>query len=157
MAPGTGKKKESRSPATIENRKARHDYEVIETHEAGIVLVGTEVKSLYLGRANLVDAYCQVSDHEMWLYNMDIEPYEKSVHFQHERRRARKLLMHRREIDLIRRKGQEKGLALVPLKVYFNEKGRAKALVAIARGKKQYDKREAIKSRETRRELERGE
>jgi SsrA-binding protein len=157
MAPVTGKNKEPRGPATIENRKARHDFEALDTHEAGLVLVGSEVKSLFLGRASLVDAYCQIKDGELWLLNMDIEPYEKTAHFHHERRRARKLLMHRREIDLLRRKGQERGLALIPLKIYFNEKGRAKALIAVARGRKQYDKREAIKSRETARELARGE
>lgn len=152
-----GDKGEKRGPATVQNRKASFDYEFVETHEAGIALVGTEVKSLFLGRANLVDAYCDVKDGELWLHSMDIEPYDKSSHFAHERRRDRKLLMHRREIDLLRRKSLEKGLALIPFRVYFNEKGRVKVAIALAKGKRQYDKREAIKKKETRREMERGE
>ena len=149
-------KEEKKGPATIQNRKAHHDYEFVDTYEAGIALAGTEVKSIYLGRGNLVDAYCEVRDSELWLKSMDVEPYEKSSHFVHERRRDRKLLMHRREIDLIKRRSQEKGLTIVPFKVYFNEKGRVKVAIALARGKRQYDKREALKKKETRRELERG-
>ncbi len=156
MASKRAGKEEKRGPATIQNRKAGFDYEFIETHEAGVALVGTEVKSIYLGRANLTDAYCDVEDGELWLINLDVEPYDKASHFTHERRRRRKLLMHRREIDQLRRKVMEKGFTLVPFKVYFSEKGKVKVGVAVARGKKQYDKREAIKSRETRRELERG-
>lgn len=151
------KKDEKKGPATIQNRKASHDYEFVDTYEAGIALVGTEVKSLYLGRANLVDAYCEVRDRELWLLSMDVEPYDKSTHFVHERRRDRKLLMHRREIDLIKRKSQEKGLTIIPTRVYFNEKGRVKVAIALARGKRQYDKREALKKQETRREMLRGE
>ncbi len=150
-------KEEKRGPATIQNRKAHHDYEFVDTYEAGIALVGTEVKSLFLGRASLTDGYCEVTGGEIWLRQMDIEPYEKSSFFRHERRRDRKLLMHKKEIDLIRRRTQEKGLTIIPFKVYFNEKGRVKIAIALARGKRQYDKREAIKQRETRRELERGE
>lgn len=153
---GSGKD-EKKGPATVQNRKAHYDYEFVDTYEAGIALVGTEVKSLYLGRANLVDAYCEVRDGELWLRQLDIEPYDKSTHFVHERRRDRKLLMHRREIDLIKRRSQEKGLTIIPFKVYFNEKGRVKVAVALARGKRQYDKREALKKKETRREMDRGE
>jgi SsrA-binding protein len=98
------KKDEKRGPAVIQNRKASHDYEFVDTYEAGIALVGTEVKSVYLGRANLVDAYCEVRDNELWLRHLDIEPYDKASHFSHERRRDRKLLMHRKQIDLIKRK-----------------------------------------------------
>jgi len=151
------KKDEKRGPATIQNRKASHDYEFVDTYEAGIALVGTEVKSIYLGRANLVDAYCEVRDNELWLKRLDVEPYDKASHFSHERRRDRKLLMHRKQIDLIKRKSQEKGLTIVPYKVYFNEKGRVKVAVALARGKREYDKRDALKKKETRRELQRGE
>ncbi len=151
------KKAEKRGPATIQNRKASFDYEFIETHEAGVALVGTEVKSIYLGRANMTDAYCDIKDAELWLKQLDIEPYEKSSHFVHDRRRDRKLLMHRREIDLLKRKSQEKGLAIIPTRIYFNERGRVKVTIALARGKRQFDKREAIKKKDTRRELERGE
>lgn len=157
MGSKAAKKDEKRGPATIQNKKASYDYEFVETFEAGIVLVGTEVKSIYLGRANLTDAYCAVKDGEIWLLNLDVEPYDKSSHFAHERRRERKLLMHKKQIELVKRKSQEKGLAVIPFRVYFNEKGRVKVAVALARGKREYDKREAIKKKETRRELQRGE
>ncbi|MBS1722085.1 MAG: SsrA-binding protein SmpB [Armatimonadetes bacterium] len=152
-----GGKDEKRGPATIQNKKASYDFEFVDTYEAGIALVGTEVKSLYLGRANLTDAYCQIKDNELWLANMDVEPYDKSSHFAHQRRRERKLLMHRREIDVIKRRSQEKGLTIIPYRVYFNEKGRVKVAIALARGKREYDKRESIKKKETRREMLRGE
>lgn len=142
------------SPATILNRKARYDYEILQTWEAGMVLVGSEVKSLYLGRANLTDAYCQVQGGELWLIGLDIEPYDKAVHFAHERRRNRKLLLHRKEIELVGRRATAKGLAIVPLKIYFSN-GKAKVEIALARGKRQYDKREKIAAKETRREAER--
>src|SRR5437016_2414250 len=102
-----GAAKENRAPASIQNRRARYDYHFLETFEAGIALAGSEVKSLYLGRAHLTDAYCKVVDGELFLANLDIEPYEKAAHFQPERRRDRKLLMHRKEIDTIERKSQE--------------------------------------------------
>lgn len=141
-------------PATTHNRRARHDYEILDTYEAGIVLVGSEVKSVFLGRVNLVDSYCQVTDGEMWLVGADVEPYSHSVHFLPERRRDRKLLLHRKEIDLIERKAQEKGLTLVPLKVFFKN-GKVKVEIALARGRRQYDKRDQIEAKETRREVER--
>lgn len=143
-----------REPAAVQNRKATFNYEISDQLEAGIVLVGSEVKSLFLGRANLTDAYCRVVGGELWLYQMDIEPYEKASHFRVERRRERKLLAHKKEIELLRRKQDENGLALVPLRVHFKN-GKAKVVVGVGRGKKQYDKREAIKKKETRRELER--
>lgn len=119
-----------------------------------MVLVGSEVKSLWLGRASLTDAYCTIKGSEIWLVNLDIEPYANASHFQHERRRDRKLLMHRKEIDLLARRTQEKGLALIPTKVYFNH-GRAKVEVGLGRGKRAYDKREQIAKDEARREVER--
>ena len=151
------KKEDKKGPATIQNRKASFDFEFVDTYEAGIALVGTEVKSIYLGRANLTDAYCLVKSGEVWLHSMDVEPYEKSSHFAHERRRDRKLLLHKRQIEVIKRKSQEKGLTIIPYRVYFSEKGRVKVAIALARGKKEYDKREAIKKQDTRRELMRGE
>lgn len=141
-------------PASIHNRKARHDYEIIDTFEAGLVLVGSEVKSLFRGRANMTDAYCRVIGTELFLINLDIEPYDHSAHFLPTRRRDRKLLMHRREINTIERRSQEKGLAIIPLGIYF-KRGKAKVEIALCRGKKQYDKRTQIAERETRREQER--
>lgn len=147
-------KKEGNAPASIQNRKARYDYHIEETYEVGIVLVGSEVKSLYLGRAHLNDAYCRVVKDELWLYNMDIEPYEKASVFSHERRRDRKLLAHRREIDVLERKSLEKGMTLVPLGAYFKN-GKVKLTVGLGRGKANYDKRDKIAKDDARREVAR--
>lgn len=149
-----GAGKENKEPAHIQNRKARHDFEFIDTFEAGIVLAGAEVKSLYLGRAHLTDAYCRIQGSELWIYNFDIEPYDKAAHFQPERRRDRKLLMHRREIDNLDRKSMEKGLSIIPSRVYFKN-GRVKVEIALARGKAHYDKRESIAKKDERRDMER--
>lgn len=146
---------EKKGPATITNRRAFYDYEFSEQLEAGIALVGSEVKSLFHGRANLTDAYVRISNNELWLVAMDIEPYDKSSHFGHDRRRDRKLLMHRREINTLARKTMEKGLALIPTKVYFNH-GKVKIEIGVGRGKRQYDKRESIKEKDQRREAARG-
>ncbi|MGQ9496833.1 MAG: SsrA-binding protein SmpB [Desulfotomaculales bacterium] len=137
-----------------QNRKAWHDYQILETYEAGMVLTGTEVKSLRAGRANLKDSFARIGDGELWLENMHISPYEQGNRFNHDPKRARKLLMHKREIMRLWGRTREKGLTLVPLKVYFKD-GRAKVELALARGKKVYDKREEIARREARRELER--
>lgn len=136
------------------NRKARHEYHVLETYEAGIALKGTEVKSLRSGKANLQDSFARIESSELILYNMHISPYEQGNRFNHEPKRPRKLLMHKREIMRLLGKTQEKGLTLVPLKVYFT-RGRAKVELALAKGKKVYDKREAIKARDARREMDR--
>ena len=155
MAPKGNKSGAKKVPATIVNRRARHNYEFFSVYEAGIVLQGSEVKSLFAGQANMVDAYCAVVDNEMWLFHLDIEPYKQAASsFVPDRRRDRKLLMHRREINLIARKSQEKGLAIVPYRIYFNN-GRAKVEIALARGKRQFDKRRAIKEKDQRRELKR--
>lgn len=148
-----GTAKGSQAPAMIQNRRARFDYHFIETYEAGVVLAGSEVKSLYLGRAHLTDAYCRIQGGELFLMNLDIEPYEKAAHFQPDRRRDRKLLMHRKEIDTLDRKSQEKGLAIIPSRIYFKN-GRVKVEVALARGKAQYDKRDKIAKDEARREAQ---
>jgi len=137
-----------------QNRKAWHDYQILETYEAGMVLTGTEVKSLRAGRANLKDSFARIADSELWLENMHISPYEQGNRFNHDPKRARKLLMHKNEIMRLWGRTREKGLALIPLKVYFKD-GRAKVELALARGKKIYDKREEIARREARRELER--
>ena len=136
------------------NRKAWHNYQILETIEAGMVLVGTEVKALRLGKCNLGDAYARLEKGEVFLENMHISPYDPGHRFNHDPRRTRKLLLNRREIRRLIGKIQEKGLTLVPLRVYF--KGRhAKVELALARGKRLYDKREAIARRESDRELRR--
>ncbi len=149
-----GKSKEPPGAKQIQNRRARFDYELVGTYEAGMALVGSEVKSLYLGRANLTDAFCRIRGGEIFLLNLDIEPYEHSGHFQHERRRERKLLMHKKEIALLERRSLEKGFSLVPTKIYF-ARGKAKVEVALGRGKREYDKREQIAKDDARREVER--
>lgn len=138
-----------------ENRKARHDYFIEETFEAGIALTGTEVKSCRLGRVNLRDAYATVSGGEAYLHNVHISPYEQGNRFNHEPRRVRKLLLHRLEINRLIGRVREKGYTLVPLRMYFNEKGWAKVEIGLARGKKQYDKRRDIAERDARRDIER--
>jgi len=136
------------------NRKARHDYHIEETYEAGIVLTGTEVKSVRNTRVNLKDSYARVENGEIFLYNMHISPYEQGNRFNHEPLRIRKLLMHKAEIERLAGKINEKGYALVPLKIYL-ERGRVKIELGLARGKKLYDKRRDIAERDSKREMER--
>jgi SsrA-binding protein len=147
-------KQEPQGPKSIQNRKARYEYAILDEYEAGLVLIGSEVKSLFHGRANLTDGFCRVIDGELWLFQMDIEPYTHSSVFQHVRRRDRKLLLHRKEIDTIDRKSREKGFSIIPLEVYF-VKGKAKVKIGLARGKTNFDKRDSIADRETKREIER--
>src|SRR5437660_7848584 len=137
-----------------ENRKARHDYEILETFEAGMVLTGSEVKSLRAGRANLKDAFARVDRGEVFLLNAHISPYAAASRFGHEPERNRKLLLHRAEIDKLVGRIQERGLTVIPLKLYFKQ-GRAMVLLGVGRGRKAYDKREAIKKREMDREADR--
>lgn len=140
---------------TIENRRARYFYEILETFEAGLELKGSEVKSLRAGRANIQDAYARVKNGELWLMGAHIAPYESASVFGHDPLRSRKLLMKRREIDALAGKVERKGLTLVPLKIYFNERNRAKVLLGLARGRKSPDRRELLKERSARREAER--
>jgi len=137
-----------------ENRKARHDYFVEESFEAGIVLLGSEVKSCRAGRVNLRDGYAQVKDGEIFLYNVHISPYEQANRFNHEPLRPRKLLLHKSEIRRLFGLVREKGFTLVPLQMYF-KKGKAKVQLALARGKKAYDKRDDIAARDVKREMAR--
>ncbi|NLI83524.1 MAG: SsrA-binding protein SmpB [Deltaproteobacteria bacterium] len=137
-----------------QNRKAYHDYHILETVEAGLVLTGTEVKSLREGRANLKDSYARIRNNEVFLFGFHITPYSHASYDNHDPERVRKLLLHRFEIKRLLGKTQEKGLSLIPLKIYFN-KGRAKVELALAQGKKLYDKRESIKRKESVREMER--
>ncbi len=136
------------------NRKARHDYTIMDTFEAGIALTGTEVKSLRAGRASLVDGFVTVSDDELWLRNVHIAEYAEGTWTNHAPRRQRKLLMHRLEITKIAGKLREGGLALVPLQLYFLD-GKVKVELGLARGKKDYDKRQTMAKRDAARELER--
>jgi len=134
------------------NRKAWHDYEILETHEAGLVLKGTEVKSLREGQVNFKDSYAALSSAEAWLVGCHIAPYHHGSDANHEADRSRKLLLHRREISRLIGKVAERGLTLVPLRLYFKN-GRAKVELGLARGKKLHDKRHALRERDARREM----
>ncbi len=136
-----------------QNKKARHDYHIDDTYEAGLVLVGTEVKSLRQGRASLVDGFAEIDGNEAWLHNVHIPEYSQGTWTNHSARRRRKLLLNRSEIDRIQRRTTEKGFTLVPLSLYFKD-GRAKVEIAVARGKKEYDKRHTIAARTADREKE---
>ena len=136
------------------NRKARHEFHIIETLEAGIELMGTEVKSLRAGRVNLKDGYVEVRELEMYLVGVHISPYEEGNRFNHEPERPRRLLLHRREILKFGIKARDKGLTVVPLRMYFRG-NRVKVEIALARGKKQYDKRESIAKRDAKRDVDR--
>jgi SsrA-binding protein len=138
----------------VTNRQAFHDYNVLETVEAGVALAGTEVKSIRAGNVNLRDAYARAQDGEIWLWNAHIAPFEQGNRWNHEPRRPRRLLLHTREIGRLMRKAGESGNTLVPLRLY-ERRGKIKLELALARGKRQYDKRAAISERETRREIER--
>ena len=137
-----------------QNKKARHEYHIEERFEAGLVLTGTEVKSLRAGRASLVDGYAAIKDGEVWLHNVHIPEYTQGTWTNHEPRRTRKLLMHRAEIHRLVGKTQEKGLTLVPLTLYFKD-GYAKVELGLARGKRHYDKRQALAERQANREAQR--
>jgi SsrA-binding protein len=136
------------------NRRARHDYFIEETVEAGLVLTGSEVKSLRAGKAQLKDSHARVQRGEVWLFNAHISEYAAAAQFGHDPTRSRKLLLHRREIERLIGKVKERGLTLIPLRLYFKH-GRAKVELGLARGKKLYDKRASIKERETKREVDR--
>ena len=136
------------------NRKARHDYFIEDEYEAGLVLKGTEVKSLRLGKANLKDSYARIQDGEVFVHQMHIGPYPFAYYNNHDPLRPRKLLLHKQEIKRLYGKVNEKGHSLIPLKLYF-KKGKAKLTLALAKGKRKYDKREAIKRRDEQRDLDR--
>jgi SsrA-binding protein len=136
------------------NRRAAHDYQIEERYEAGLVLLGSEIKSIRAGRANLRDGYVTPRDGELWLVNAHIAPYEPAARQGHEPRRPRKLLLHRREINRLIGRVQERGYTIIPLRLYL-KRGRAKVEIGLARGKRQYDKRAAIARRESQRDVER--
>ena len=140
--------------AVARNRRARHDYHIIDVYEAGLVLTGTEVKSLRAGRASLTDGFAMVSDGEAWLHNVHIPEYTQGTWTNHEPRRIRKLLLHKKEIDKLASETAERGLTLVPLSLYFSD-GKAKIELAVARGKHTYDKRHELARRDAAREVDR--
>ena len=151
-APKTDREKAQRVIA--ENRKARHDYHILETWEAGVVLTGTEVKSLRNGQASIKEAYARLRNGEVFLDGMNITPYEQGNRYNHDPVRTRKLLLHRREIEKLIGAVEQKGLTLVPLELYFKN-GRAKVVIALGRGKKLHDKRDDLKRRAVERETAR--
>ena len=143
------------SSINIKNRRATFDYEIIETFTAGIVLTGTEIKSVRLGKAGLTDTYCMVENNEMWMKGMYIAEYSYGSYNNHVTHRDRKLLLNRKEISKIAKASQQPGYSIIPLRLFINERGLAKVVIAIARGKKQYDKRQSIKEREDKRAIDR--
>ncbi|RWC50181.1 MAG: SsrA-binding protein SmpB [Mesorhizobium sp.] len=146
------RKADPNNKTVSENRKARFSYEVLDTVEAGLVLTGTEVKSLRQGQANIQDSYASVEGGEIWLINSYLPEYLQANRFNHEPRRRRKLLLNKREMAKLSQSVDREGMTLVPLKIYFNDEGRAKLLLAVGRGKKLHDKRESEKQRDWSRE-----
>ncbi|MEV0095942.1 SsrA-binding protein SmpB [Streptomyces sp. NPDC050738] len=148
MAKETGRK------LVAQHKKARHDYLILDTYECGLVLTGTEVKSLRQGRASLVDGFVQIDNGEAWLHNVHVPEYSQGTWTNHSARRKRKLLMHRAEIDKLESKASESGHTIVPLSLYFKD-GRAKVEIALAKGKKEYDKRQTLREKQDTRETNR--
>lgn len=139
----------------IKNKRARFDYEITDTFTAGLVLTGTEIKSIRQGRASLADTFCYVDNGEVWVKNMHIAEYFYGSYNNHAARRERKLLLSRKEIRELEKTGKEAGFTIVPLRLFINERGYAKLVIGIARGKKEYDKRQSIKEREDKRSMAR--
>jgi len=153
-AKAKGKADDESFKIVARNRRARHEFDLLETVEAGLVLTGTEVKSLRNGKASLEESYAAVERDEVWLYGCDIPEYLQANRMNHKPKRPRKLLLHRREIDKLIAKSSERGLTIVPLKIYFKD-GIAKVEISVARGRKLYDKREALKKQDARRDIDR--
>lgn len=151
------KKKNTISPSrlNIKNRRAEHDYLVIDKFTAGIVLTGTEIKSIRAGKAGLVDTFCYIHNGEMWVKNMYIAEYDFGSYNNHATRRDRKLLLNKKEIRALQQETQNPGFTIVPLRLYIDENGRAKLVIALCRGKKEYDKRQALKEKQDKREIDR--
>ncbi len=140
---------------SIKNRKARHEYSIVDTYEAGIVLTGTEIKSVRMGKVSFKDSYARVQQGEMWLLNLHISPYEKGTYDNHEATRKRKLLLHKSETEKINRKVQESGMTIVPLEVFINAKGLCKVVIGTAKGKHTFDKKHDKQAKDIKRETER--
>lgn len=139
----------------IKNKRATFDYELVDTYTAGIVLTGTEIKSIRLGKASLVDTYCYFAKGELWVKNMHIAEYFYGSYNNHIARRDRKLLLSKKELRKLERTIKDAGFTIIPVRMFINEKGLAKVVIALARGKKQYDKREALKAKDDRRDMDR--
>ena len=139
----------------IKNKRARFEYEIIEQYEAGIVLTGTEIKSIRMSKASIAESFCQFVGDELFVINMTVDEYKLGTYYNHKIKRERKLLLHRRELTKIQRKVKDIGFTIVPLKLYINEKGLVKLRIAIGKGKKLFDKRESIKDRDNKRHLDR--
>ena len=144
-----------KSPVSIRNKKASFEYFFVETYTAGIVLTGTEIKSIRQGKASLVDSFCYINNGEIWLKGMNISPYFFGSYNNHEAKRDRKLLLTKREIHKIQEATKQVGFTIVPTLVFIDDKGRAKVDIALAKGKKEYDKRQTLKEKEDRREMDR--
>ena len=142
-------------PVNIKNKRATFDYELIDTYTAGIVLTGTEIKSIRLGKASLVDTFCYFTKGELWVKNMHIAEYFYGTYNNHTERRDRKLLLNRKEIRQLEKNGKESGFTIVPLRLFISSRGYAKLVIGIGRGKKEYDKRQAIKERDDKRDMAR--
>tara|TARA_B110000438_G_C15459747_1_gene498342 strand:+ start:106 stop:558 length:453 start_codon:yes stop_codon:yes gene_type:complete len=140
---------------SIKNRKASYSYQLIDKYTAGIVLLGTEIKSIRNNQANISDAHCIYIDNEMWVKNLHIDEYSNSGHNNHEPKRARKLLLNKLELNKIEGKVKEKGMSIIPLRLFSNEKGKIKLEIALAKGKKTFDKRESIKEKDIKRDIQR--
>lgn len=141
--------------AVAENRKARHHYEILDSLECGLVLHGSEVKSLRNGRCSIEEAYARIKDGDLWLVDCEIDEYRQATFWNHPTKRVRKLLLHRRELARFAGRAKERGLTLIPLKVYFTERGLAKCIIALCKGRKVHDKREVLKKADARREIDR--
>ena len=139
----------------LRNKKASFEYEFLEKFVAGVVLRGTEIKSIRLGKVNFGDAYCSFFKNELYVKEFHISPYEKGTHYNHEPKRERKLLLSKKELRRLLTKSEEKGLTIIPTRIFINERGYAKLEIALARGKKMYDKRESIKKKDIKRDMER--
>jgi SsrA-binding protein len=139
----------------IKNKRAEHDYSIIDRYTAGIVLTGTEIKSIRAGKAGLVDTYCYIHNSEMWVKNMYIAEYDFGSYNNHKTRRDRKLLLNKKEIIALMNETKSPGFTIVPLRLYVNEKGLAKLVIGLCKGKKEYDKRMSLKEKEDRREIDR--
>lgn len=143
-------------PIDIKNKRARFDYEILDTYIAGLVLSGTEIKSIRNGKASISESFCEFNDRgELFVINMNVEEYSHGTHYNHKPKASRKLLLNRRELKKLDREVRTTGLTIVPLNLFINEKGLAKIRIALARGKKEYDKRETIKTRDSKRQLDR--
>lgn len=139
----------------ILNKRAKFDYEILDKYNAGIVLTGTRIKSIRLGKASIAESFCEFHNHELFLINATIEEYLYGTHYNHRAKSERKLLLNRKELKKLHKDSDNKGLTIVPLRLYTNEKGLAKIEIALCRGKKNYDKRESLKEQDTKRDLDR--